>query len=236
MAAGFDVDQRGAERATWSWSPGAIGALRGLLVAAAWLTATACGFYSADEITATVVDADTKAPIEGVNVVAEWAIRGGINYGSIVGYMNVIETVTDKEGKFHFPSWGPRPNFHLGEIRQSAPALMLFKNGYRYTSMENNGNSLDAAPSKTKSDWNGQIIAMARYAGPTPDYDAGFIALTTDTDNLQRLGHWDNVPRFLCALGQEGSTLSAHGIRNSLPSLKSLHDAGVNCHFARAER
>jgi hypothetical protein len=35
---------------------------------------TGCTVYSADPITATVVDADTGAPIEGVNVVAAWEL------------------------------------------------------------------------------------------------------------------------------------------------------------------
>jgi hypothetical protein len=203
-----------------------------VLYAAIGASVSACGIYSADEITATVVDADTKAPIEGVNVVAEWTIRGGINYGATVGYMNVLETVTDKNGKFHFASWGPRLNFRIGEIRQEAPALMLFKSGYRYTAMENNGSSLAAAPSAMKSDWNEQTIPMKRYSGTTPDYEAGYIALVTDTDNLQRYGHWADIPRFLCALGQEHDSLSAHGVRNLLYSFKSLNEAGLDCRIA----
>jgi len=197
---------------------------------------SSCGIYSAEEITTTVIDADTKAPIEGVNVVADWAVRGGVNYGATVGYIKVMETVTDVNGKFHFSRWGPRPNFHLGEIRQKAPALMLFKSGYRYTVVENVGGSLNAAPSTMQSNWNNQTIAMERYVGSAPDYDAGFISLMTDTDNLKRYGHWADIPRFLCALARESNSLAASGVRNSLYSVKSLSDAGLDCRVSGDEQ
>lgn len=236
MATGFHVIQ-GTKHPLSRNLPGPRAAIWSLVLRAAiCVSVSSCGIYSADEITATVVDADTKAPIEGVNVIAYWAVRGGINYGATVGYLNVMETVSDKNGRFHFSRWGPRPNFHLGEVRQKAPALALFNGGYRYTAAENGGGSLNAAPSRMRSDWDNQTIAMKRYVGTAPDYDAGFIALMTDTANLGRYGHWADIPRFLCALAREHNSLAARGVQNSLYSIKSLSDAGLQCRVSGGQQ
>ena len=237
MATGFNVIRQDTKRVRWPNLLDLRAALwRLALHGAVCISVSSCGIYSAQEITATVVDADSKDPIEGVNVVAHWAVRGGINYGATVGYVNVMETVTDKNGQFHFSGWGPKPNLHLGEIRQKAPALMLFKSGYRYTAVENGGGSLNAAPSTMTSDWNNRTIAMQRYVGSAPDYEAGFISLMTDTDNLERYGYWSDIPRFLCALARENKSLAASEVRNSLYSFKSLADVGLKCPTSGGEQ
>lgn len=199
------------------------------LVAGCLLVSACGGFYSADEITATVVDADTKAPLAGVHVIAEWAVRGGMNYGNVVGYMNVMETVTDKDGRFHFPGWGPRPNFHFGTIFQEAPGLILFKAGYRYTALENNGSVLKATPHKMRSDWDRQTIPMERHADAASAYDRGFIPLETDLEFLRREGYWRDVTRFLCAIGHERALRDKRHTPSILYTYQSLRDRGVNC-------
>jgi hypothetical protein len=192
------------------------------------------GFYSAEEITATVVDAETKAPLAGVHVIAEWAIRGGMNYGDVVGYMKVMETVTDKNGRFHFPGWGPRPNLHFGEIRQAAPALMLFKSGYRYISMENNGNSMDAAPHATRSDWNHQTITMKPHLWTLRD--EAYAPLVTDVESLWRHGEWHRIHRFLCALAPEHDSTPEQLLFKTAYSTRALRQRGIDCDLAEDNR
>lgn len=230
MATGLDVNSRASgwiarrdlsSRYADKW--------RFALLALLCLSVPSCAIYTADEITATVVDADTNVPIEGVNVIAAWIVRGGVNFGAPVGYMKVMETLTDQRGTFHFSSWGPKPNFHVGEIRQEAPALMLFKSGYRYTATQNQGNALSAAPNETKSDWNAKTIVMKRYSGIQPDYDAGYIVLRTDLTFLHDHGYWPAIPRLLCAVANERQTLSARGVTTFLYSLDALKADGVNC-------
>ncbi|HEX6550206.1 MAG TPA: hypothetical protein VF117_05980, partial [Gammaproteobacteria bacterium] len=72
----------------------------------------ACGqdtVLSADPIDATLVDADTGKPLAGVPVVAYWALKSGSLTGDSLpcGAAGVEEAVTDKDGKFHIPGWGP---------------------------------------------------------------------------------------------------------------------------------
>lgn len=68
--------------------------------------------YSFTEIKGTVIDAETKKPIEGVVVVALWKInwrgRPGIYYeGGTAKVIHAEEAVTDKDGKYTIPAWGP---------------------------------------------------------------------------------------------------------------------------------
>lgn len=236
MAIGFDVNRLSSERPSQRYRDRPRRKARTCLAfAATCLLLAGCGgFYSADEITATVVDADTKAPLAGVHVIAEWAVRGGMNYGDVVGYMNVMEAVTDQDGRFHFPGWGPRPNFHFGEIRQAAPALILFKSGYQYTSMENNGNSLDAAPHATRSDWNHQTITMKRHLWTLRD--EAYAPLVTDVESLWRHGEWHSIRRFLCALAPEHGSTPEHLLFETAYSTGALRQRGIDCDLAEADR
>ncbi len=202
-----------------------------LALVAGCLLVSACGrFYSADEITATVVDADTKAPLARVHVIAEWAVRGGMNYGNVVGYMNVMETVTDKDGRFHFPGWGPRANFHFGAIRAvEAPALLFFHHGYRIAAMNNNDISFLHAPRHMRSAWDGQAMPLKRNADAASGYDPGYVALETDLEFLRREGYWADVTRFLCAIARERALLDHRRISSILYTYQSLRDRGVDC-------
>ena len=96
--------------------------------------------YSAEPIEAWVVDAETKRPLEGAIVVAHWELKGGLEGGNIQGQIMVMESVTDKAGRFYFPAWGP--TWHIaspwwGYLSDSDPELLLFKSGYGYVSVSN---------------------------------------------------------------------------------------------------
>jgi hypothetical protein len=81
-----------------------------LLTATLPLAACAAGppsRYSAESLEAWVVDDETSQPLEGVNVVAHWALFGGM-HTDVVGQLMVMETVTDAQGRFFFPAWGPK--------------------------------------------------------------------------------------------------------------------------------
>ena len=235
MASGFDVKRcdllPGLRRSPGRGKAPAIAAVVGCC-----LLVSACGFYSADEITATVVDADTKLPIAGVNVIAEWVVRGGINYGGVVAYMNVMETVTDRDGRFHFSAWGPRLNFHFGTIFQEAPTLILFKPGYRLGVAANNGSVLEPSPSKMKSDSNGQTIKLERRASSVLERSDLKIFMYTELADLWTLGEWSHIPRFLCALSPDSGSAPEREILKNTYSWKALAQRGVHCNSSEADR
>lgn len=63
---------------------------------------------SGDPVYARVVDADTGKPLPGVAVVAYWELyQGGIAGGGPCAAANVEEAVTDQNGRFWLPNWGP---------------------------------------------------------------------------------------------------------------------------------
>ena len=189
-----------------------------------------CGFYSADPITASVVDADTGAPLADVNVVATWELKGGLEGGNLEGYANVVEAVTDEHGTFHLPGWGPRPNLSFGRIRNiDAPAIMLFKGGYRYRAVENEGSSMVAAPSQMKSTWNGKVILLTRFKGSPAEYKKSFLQLATDVDGIENKGFLSSVPKFVCALNFQDEALAAQGVPNALYSSERLRARGLSC-------
>ena len=76
------------------------------------LTVFAPLVYFGLPVTARVVDAETGQPVEGVMVVANCPMRGG--HGTPAGQAMVMEAVTDKDGVFHFPWWGPSFRSEIG--------------------------------------------------------------------------------------------------------------------------
>ena len=73
------------------------------------LALNACGspYYTSDPIEAWVVDADTGQPIEGAVVTANWQLVGfGFDTGGRkLGQLEVMEALTDKNGRFYFPGF-----------------------------------------------------------------------------------------------------------------------------------
>ncbi|MEO8847686.1 MAG: hypothetical protein ABI440_03505 [Casimicrobiaceae bacterium] len=75
---------------------------------------------------------ETGGPIEGAIVVARWELEG--YGGNFAGWLFVAEAVTDHDGVFHFPSWGPlkSPAESGMQTRMSpnVPDISIFKPYY----------------------------------------------------------------------------------------------------------
>ncbi|MEO6928236.1 MAG: carboxypeptidase-like regulatory domain-containing protein [Casimicrobiaceae bacterium] len=61
--------------------------------------------YSGPGWSGRVVDVETGGAIEGAIVVARWELEG--YGGNFAGWLFVAEAVTDQDGIFRFPAWGP---------------------------------------------------------------------------------------------------------------------------------
>lgn len=118
--------------------------------------------YFSEEITGTVVDWETGKPIEGVCVTAFWIpYYPAPGSGGHKGVYMVYESVTDKEGRYRIPAWGPRPAPLFGSL-DTAPNLYYFKKGYKFRMLANN---VESNSMIRKSDWSGETIKMERFKG-----------------------------------------------------------------------
>ena len=128
--------------------------------------------YSAEPIETKVIDADTKQPLEGVVVTANWQLEEGTFGGNVpAGQLMVMESVTDKEGKFSFPAFGPK-RAPKGHLVNRDPQLLLFKSGYEYQRLNNPYSSdreMRLRPVR-RSVWNGRVIALKKFTGTRTEW------------------------------------------------------------------
>jgi hypothetical protein len=170
--------------------------------------------YSADPIEAWVLDAGTKKPLEGVIVTVNWELLGGMEGSQPLGQMKVMETVTDKTGRFYFPAWGPEPRTR-GYLRE-APQLLLFKPGYEYRRLDNEYHFTpeERAQKVRRSDWNGKTIEMKAFKGTAQQYAHHLGFLNNDLYTLieSETCDWKKIPRMLLALTEQSRVFRKQGI------------------------
>jgi hypothetical protein len=124
--------------------------------------------YFAKEINGQVVDGETGKSISDVVVVAKWILYWPtLGHGDYGGSMNTIEVVTDREGKYHIPGWGPRPRPPLAYLDARDPELTYFKSGYYPEGLDNE--LLDDAhrnrSSMRTSQWDGKVVKLSPFKG-----------------------------------------------------------------------
>ncbi len=176
-------------------------------VALLWQPLSASAFiYSAEAVEGWVVDAGTEKPIEGVIVVAHWQLKGGFEGGNPVGELKIIETVTDQNGRYYFPSWGPKFAWS-GHLKSESPEILMFKPGYKYLGMSNRWyRDRDTS----KSDWNGKTVKLEPFKGTLEQYADNLASLSS---GLWIVGFeigshsgdycgWRSFPRMLRALDE----------------------------------
>jgi hypothetical protein len=184
-----------------------------------------CRFYSADPIAAKVVDADTGLPLAGVNVVAEWTYGGGEWGDTRTHAVMVIEAVTDQDGRFAMPGWGPRAA--NGLLPAYAPVLTLFKSGYDILGAGSRGSSLETAPSHMRSDLNGTTLRLKRFEGSLEQYSERLVLLSVWFDLLfgNDECNWKAMPRMIWALEMQNEHFIANKVRAPLETLHQLSEA-----------
>ena len=176
--------------------------------------------YSGESIDATVVDDSTGEPLQDVAVVAYWELHGGSITGDSLpcGAANVEEAVTDKDGKFHIPAWGPLKG--NCEMIDGYPFVYVFKPSYEYLGLSNR--TTTARPvSVSRSDWNGQTIRLKRFPdmdltknGPS-SYAGSINGLSTTLNifiiNYPKECNWKKIPTMLRLIDSQEKELKAAG-------------------------
>lgn len=187
-----------------------------LLILSAPPACTGSPVYYAEAIEATVVDAETQKPLEGVVVVAHWQLFHGTLAGRVpADQLMVLEAVTDKDGRFRFPSWGPKLALS-GYLDDRDPALLLFKSDYEYRGLQNPTLSTPNRSPRRRSQWHGKTIELKPFKGTMEEYASHFQELNYD---LRRVitgrpeeCNWRKLPRVVRAVAKEKKRLTALGV------------------------
>jgi len=175
--------------------------------------------YTAESIEAKVIDAETKQPLEGVVVVAHWELERGTMGGNVpAGQLMVMEAVTDREGKFSFPGWGPK-TVRDSFLVDKDPRLLFFKSGYRYLALRNEYNSSRELRTHLirRSEWRGKSIEMKPFKGMGEKYVEYFKDFNRELDLIISRKpedcEWKKIPRTITAMLRERKVLEDSGIR-----------------------
>lgn len=205
--------------------------------------------YSAETIDARVVDADTKQPLEGVVVVAHWVLEGGIHVDR-VGDLVVLEAVTDKNGQFHFPAWGPIRHWSRSRLTYMDPQLLIFKSGYEFRRLANplTKEALEGKPDPVRrSRWNGGTIELKPFRETEEtkkDLLRNFGYLNSNVESIVRdpkTCNWKKIPKMLLAIREQKNFFIEKGIRGSAFGISSVdqyllhnsekisHEGGSSC-------
>jgi hypothetical protein len=177
--------------------------------------------YSAKEIHGKIVDADTGQPLEGVNIIAQWKIdRAWV--GDEKALLHVTEAVTDKDGNYSFPAWGPitlPPLADFGEGRD--PLISIFKSGYDVEFLDN-GIVSDIRYRRTplgEFKWNGATTKLKKWKGNVRDYWWRVGVMSGGLPDSNKA--WRKYPRMALVLIKEQKRLKELGAPMGLPGVPS---------------
>ena len=193
-----------------------------------WLVTLAAGCinlggvigWSSPEIVARVVTPD-GAPVAGAIVVANWNIEGPWN-GASLGQLAIAEVVTDHNGTFRIPAWGPR-SIPKGHIRIDEPTVRIFKPGFMPLIIKNyEGVPMKAADYSIAFRLQNQTIELTPFKGSLVEYESKLNRLLDSLNVLLRGGvaaegcNWRHIPRLLLSLENLKIELAEHGAGKAL--------------------
>jgi len=181
--------------------------LIGAITLGALLVLGQCGIVTVSPaFSGHVTDADSGLPAPGVAVVAKWDLHG-MEF-SRVGLLAIEETVTDIEGRFTIPGWGPRFNkqFLYAGLSAFAPELIVFKNGYVPQYVRNHQARTIGGFYRRTDALDDREISLKSFRGPIIEY----VQLAQEIDS--RISHllvepgcaWQQIPRLLTELHRAG--------------------------------
>ncbi len=190
-----------------------------------------CLSYSASPISAFVIDEETRQPLVGAIALIIWELQNSDGGGG--GYWIFEEAVSDKQGRFSFPGWGPKvvpqkrgePQWRLGPDQ---PSIYIFKSGYPLGTVFNPweswmlGNRKWTGDPTRSSIWNGKTIELRKFQGTEQEYLAAL---------SRRAGHlplqscrWSQIPQFTAALVRERGDRIKFPAFSSLPTIQTLSE------------
>lgn len=164
--------------------------------------------YSAKEIRGQIVDAETSQPVGGTVIVAQWVLyHMGPGHGGHKGRIHIHETVTDKEGRYTIPTWGPKAPLPFTWLTDRDPVLSIFKSGYEPLVLLN---ARESSESVRVSDWDGKVIKLKKSEGSLEGYASRLESMSIGLPYEGK--EWKLFPRMLLALDAENRRLLSLGL------------------------
>lgn len=163
--------------------------------------------YSAKPMRGFVLDGEKGEPLEGVAVVAQWVLFvSGPGHGGHGPRLHVAEAVTDNQGKFLIPGWGPKPNpgYPWTSLLDRDPMLSFFRRGYRPLTVQNRWERKDSV---RFSEWDGKTINLEKFKGAAEEWAREVSFLQTFLGWLSKDMDWRWMPRMVLALELERQRL-----------------------------
>lgn len=162
-----------------------------------------------------VLDDATGAPVEGAVVVARWDWLAfhqtfeSHSYSFNGDALHIGEALTDRQGRFDIPGWGPavRPE---GKLDEKAPNLLVFKSGYE--PLQRRGPGSDPLRLK-KSGGAPKAYAesILRFQGGAAGLDPTMRSGPPGLAWLYPGDNWKRMPRMIDALHREKLRLGEDG-------------------------
>lgn len=166
--------------------------------------------YSAKEIHGQIVDAETNQPIEGAVIVAQWILfEMGIGHGGHKSRIHIHETVTDQNGNYTIPAWGPKLHSPITMLDREDPMLLIFKSGYAPQILVN---SIDRSDAVRISEWDGRVVKLKKFQGTLEAY-ANQLLYVISTSLPDSGKEWKSFPRMVLALDVENRRLKTLGLK-----------------------
>lgn len=208
-----------------------------LLLAATVMLPACATNHSAKSIETWVVDEQTGQPLEGVIVVAHWQLERTFAIPpGVTGYdprgplqLKVMEAVTDPQGRFYFPAWGPLVAPPGAYLEVFDPAIVMFKPGYEfYFTAHKPLERIDSTISSTRTSWvDGKTIKMKKFEGDLKGYARIIERLSDAVDFSRETGHthcyWKQIPRMLVALDKQARLFRSNNVYSSVPIIDDLY-------------
>ncbi|MFC1748082.1 hypothetical protein ACFL2V_04685 [Pseudomonadota bacterium] len=197
---------------------------RNALVCAAAVMLTACNRYSAESTEGWVIDAETKKPIEGVIVVANWQLHKSTMGGKTPAeHLNIMETTTKGDGFFYFEGWEAK-TAQWGFFIDLDPELLFYKEGYEHLSLKNPKYAEIDTSKVRQSAWDGKTIELKKFNGVLKEYASHLSLLNTSVHTIfyGDKCEWKRTPKLVMAVAKQKERFKEREISNDLTSLDDI--------------
>lgn len=198
--------------------------LAGTFALLALLSAMPLVWYS-PAIQARVLTA-SGAPVAGAVVVASWNIEGSLN-GATQGQLALAEVVTDAEGWFRIPAWGPRIAWR-GTVFEDEPTVRIVHRGFAPLVLRNREVGMHAAPHVLTFRYQNQTLTLRDWPESAAGRALALGELLRSMDRIQRMPPLDHqcypeiIPRLLALLPEMIRALAMPGERVGLETVDTL--------------